>query len=120
MTALSGRSSPCTSSSYSPWNAEFIHDKEDKPAAIHRSIGRRPIAAFGNSVGDFEMLEWATVGQGRRFGLIVHHTNADREWAYDRESLIGGLSKALDQAPKNGWIVVDMKKDWKKIYAFEK
>jgi phosphoserine phosphatase len=99
---------------------EFIDDKEGKPAAIHRSIGRRPIAAFGNSDGDFEMLEWATVGPGRRFGLIVHHTDADREWAYDRESLIGGLSKVLDQAPKNGWIVVDMKKDWKKIYAFEK
>jgi hypothetical protein len=99
---------------------DFIDDKAGKPVGIYEFIGRRPIAAFGNSDGDFEMLEWTTAGMGRRFGLIVHHTDAEREWAYDRASLTGRLSKALDDAPKNGWIVVDMKTDWKRVYAFEK
>ena len=99
---------------------EFIDDKEGKPAGIHRSIGRRPIAAFGNSDGDDEMLLWTTAGPGPRLGLIVHHTDADREWAYDRKSPVGRLDKALDDAPKNGWIVLDMKKDWKVIYPFQK
>jgi phosphoserine phosphatase len=99
---------------------DFIDDKAGKPVGIHQVIGRRPIAAFGNSDGDFEMLEWTTAGAGRRFGLIVHHTDGEREWAYDRESLCGRLSKALDEAPSRGWVVVDMKRDWKKVYTFDK
>lgn len=91
-------------------------DKEGKPVGIQRHIGRRPIAAFGNSDGDFQMLEWTTKGKGTRFGLIVHHTDADREWAYDRESHIGTLAKGLDEAPKRGWTVADMKADWKAVY----
>ncbi len=80
---------------------------------IHRHIGRRPILAFGNSDGDYEMLRWTTAGDGRRLGLIVHHTDAAREWAYDRQSPVGRLSQALDEAPARGWIVVNMKADWK-------
>ena len=91
-------------------------DKEGKPVGIQRHIGRRPIAAFGNSDGDFPMLEWTTSGQGPRFALYVHHTDAEREWAYDRESHIGKLDKGLDEAPKRGWTVVSMKDDWKAIY----
>ena len=88
--------------------------------AFHQAIGRRPIAAFGNSDGDFEMLEWTTSGTGPRFGLIVHHTDAAREWAYDRESHIGRLARGLDEAPKRGWVLADMKNDWKVIYPFQK
>jgi len=99
---------------------EFIDDKTGKPIGIHRFIGRRPIMAFGNSDGDLEMLQYTTAGKGPRFGLIVHHTDAEREWAYDRDSAVGRLDKALDAAPKNGWIVVSMKRDWKVIYPFEK
>jgi phosphoglycolate phosphatase-like HAD superfamily hydrolase len=99
---------------------EFVDDKAGKPVGIHRFIGRRPVMAFGNSDGDLEMLQYTTAGQGPRFGLIVHHTDAKREWAYDRDSAVGRLDKALDQAPKHGWIVVDMKKDWKVIYPFQK
>lgn len=94
----------------------FIDDKVGKPVGINQHIGRRPIAAFGNSDGDFQMLEWTTAGQGPRFGLIVHHTDAEREYAYDRKSHIGTLNKALDAAPKKGWTVVSMKTDWKQIY----
>lgn len=94
----------------------FNDDKAGKPIGIHQHIGRRPIMAFGNSDGDFEMLEWTTAGKGPRFGLIVHHTDADREYAYDRESHIGRLSRGLDEAPKRGWTVVDMQRDWKTIY----
>ena len=97
----------------------FFDDKEGKPVAINQHIGRRPIAAFGNSDGDLQMLQWATAGQGRRFGLYVHHTDAEREWAYDRKSSIGRLDKGLDEAQKKGWTVVDMKQDWKVIYPFE-
>lgn len=98
----------------------FIDDKAGKPVGINRHIGRRPIMAFGNSDGDYEMLQWTTIGaRGPRFGLIVHHTDAVREWAYDRDSLVGRLDKALDAAPANGWIVVDMKNDWKVIYPFD-
>lgn len=97
----------------------FIDDKSGKPIGIHQHIGRRPLAAFGNSDGDFEMLEWTTSVKGPRFGLIVHHTDADREWAYDRESHVGRLSKALDEAPKRGWVVVDMKRDWSRVFPFE-
>ena len=91
-------------------------DKEGKPVGIQRHIGRRPIMAFGNSDGDFQMLEWTTSGKGARFALIVHHTDDKREWAYDRESPIGKLDKGLDAAAAKGWTVVSMKDDWKTIY----
>ena len=94
----------------------FIDDKAGKPVGINQHIGRRPIAAFGNSDGDFQMLEWTTSGKGPRFGLIVHHTDAEREWAYDRESHVGKLDKGLDDAKAKGWTVVSMKDDWNKIY----
>lgn len=97
----------------------FIDDKSAKPVGIQQHIGRRPIAAFGNSDGDFEMLEWTTSGTGPRLGLIVHHTDAEREWAYDRHSSIGRLDKALDEANSRGWIVVDMQRDWKHIYCHD-
>ena len=96
---------------------DLVNDGAGKPVGIHQAIGRRPIAAFGNSDGDFEMLEWTTSGRGPRFGLIVHHTDAKREWAYDRESHIGALIRALDEAPTRGWTLVDMQRDWKMIYA---
>jgi hypothetical protein len=94
----------------------FIDDKAGKPVGIQMHIGRRPIAAFGNSDGDLQMLQWTTAGPGPRFGLIVHHTDADREYAYDRQTPIGRLDKALDQAKAQGWTVVDMKKDWKRVF----
>ena len=94
----------------------FIDDKEGKPLGINAHIGRRPIAAFGNSDGDLQMLQWTTAGDGSRFGLLVHHTDAEREWAYDRKSHIGKLDKALDEAQNKDWTVVDMKRDWKVIY----
>jgi phosphoserine phosphatase len=94
-------------------------DKEGKPVGIESRIGRRPIAAFGNSDGDLQMLQWTTAGSGPRFALIVHHTDAEREWAYDRKSSVGRLDKALDEALRKGWTVVDMKKDWKRIFPFE-
>ena len=94
----------------------FIDDKDGKPIGINTHIGRRPIAAFGNSDGDLQMLQWTTAGQGPRFALYVHHTDAEREWAYDRNSSIGRLDKGLDEALAKGWTVVDMKKDWKLIY----
>ncbi len=94
---------------------EFVDDGPGKPAGIQRFIGRRPIAAFGKSDGDREMLEWTAAGPGARFALIVHHTDGEREYAYDRESKIGKLSAALDQAKKEGWTVVSMKDDWKTV-----
>ncbi len=94
----------------------FIDDKEGKPVGIQQHIGRRPVMAFGNADGDFQMLEWTTSGSGARFGLYVHHTDAEREWAYDRESSVGRLSRGLDEAASRGWTVVDMKKDWAVIY----
>jgi hypothetical protein len=99
---------------------DFIDDKAGKPVGIQKFIGRRPIAAFGNSDGDYEMLRWTTSGKGPRLGLIVHHTDAVRESAYDRDSPVGRLDKALDEAPARGWVVVDMKKDWKTVFAFQK
>jgi hypothetical protein len=99
---------------------DFFDDKEGKPVAIHQQIGRRPIAAFGNSDGDLQMLQWTTAVQGPRFALYVHHTDAEREWAYDRNSSIGRLDKGLEEAKTRGWTVVDMKQDWKVIYPFEK
>ena len=98
----------------------FMDDKEGKPVGINQHIGRRPIAAFGNSDGDLQMLQWTTAGQGPRFALYVHHTDAEREWAYDRKSSIGRLDKGLDEAREKGWTVLDMKQDWKIIYPFEK
>jgi phosphoserine phosphatase len=98
---------------------DFIDDKAGKPVAINRHIGRRPIAAFGNSDGDYEMLQWTTSGEGPRLGVIVHHTDPEREWAYDRESHIGRLDRALDDAAGSGWTVVDMKRDWKHVFAWE-
>lgn len=94
----------------------FIDDKEGKPVAIQQHIGRRPIIAFGNSDGDFQMLEWTTAGKGPRLALIVHHDDAQREFAYDRGSHIGKLEKALDEAPQRGWSIISMKNDWKNIY----
>ncbi|MBW2433243.1 MAG: haloacid dehalogenase-like hydrolase [Deltaproteobacteria bacterium] len=94
----------------------FIDDKAGKPVGIHMHIGRRPIAAFGNSDGDLQMLQWTTAGAGARFGLIVHHTDSVREWAYDRQSPIGRLDKALEAAKRHGWTMVDMKHDWKRIF----
>ena len=98
---------------------EFIDDKENKPVAIHKFIGRRPIMAIGNSDGDLQMLQWTTAGAGPRLGVIIHHTDSEREAAYDRESHFGRLDKALDQAPQNHWVVVDMKRDWQVIYPWE-
>jgi phosphoserine phosphatase len=97
----------------------FIDDKAGKPIGINQHIGRRPIAAFGNSDGDLEMLQWATMAGGARLGLIVHHTDAEREYAYDRQTHVGRLDKALDAAAANKWTVVDMKRDWKRVFAFQ-
>lgn len=94
----------------------FIDDKDTKPVAINRFVGQRPILAGGNSDGDFEMLKWTTSGNGKRLGLIVHHTDAEREWAYDRESSEGRLIRGLDEADENGWLIVDMAQDWQQIY----
>ena len=98
----------------------FIDDKAGKPVGINQYIGRRPIAAFGNSDGDLEMLQWTTEQEGRRLGLIVHHTDAEREYAYDRDSKFGRLDKALDAAASEKWSVVSMKDDWKVIFPFER
>ncbi|MGD1972852.1 MAG: HAD family hydrolase [Desulfobacterales bacterium] len=97
----------------------FIDDKAGKPVGINQHIGRRPIAAFGNSDGDLQMLQWTAAGKGARFMFIVRHTDVEREWEYDRKSKIGHLDKALDEALTNGWTVVDMRQDWKIIYPFQ-
>ncbi|MEO1458113.1 MAG: HAD family hydrolase [Pseudomonadota bacterium] len=94
----------------------FLDDKAGKPVGIDRVIGRRPILAFGNSDGDFEMLEWVTGGQGARLGLLLHHTDDAREWAYDRESHVGKLVRGLDEAETRGWRLVDMARDWKTVF----
>ena len=94
----------------------FIDDKEGKPIGIHQFIGKRPIAAFGNSDGDLQMLQWTAAGEGKKLMVYIHHTDAEREWAYDRESSIGRLDKGLVEANEKGWTVVDMKNDWQKIY----
>ena len=98
----------------------FVDDKAGKPVGIQMHIGRRPIAAFGNSDGDLQMLQWTAAGKGARFCLYVHHTDAEREWAYDRTSSIGRLNKGLDEAKAKGWTVVDMKKDWKQVFPNSK
>jgi hypothetical protein len=96
---------------------DFIDDKAGKPVGIHKFIGKRPIAAFGNSDGDFEMLEWVTAGPGPRLGLIIHHDDAAREWAYDRESGVGRLERGLDEGPRRGWVIASMRDDWSTVFA---
>ena len=96
-------------------SVEPVEDGPGKPVAINRFIGRRPIFAFGNSDGDKEMLEWTAAGVGLRFMGLVHHTDANREWAYDRKSDVGRLDKALDEAIARGWTIVDMTRDWSVI-----
>jgi hypothetical protein len=98
---------------------DFVDDGPGKPVGIQMRIGRRPIAAFGNSDGDLQMLQWTAAGTGRRFCLVVHHTDAKREWAYDRASRLGKLDRALDEANARGWTVVDMRRDWRRVFAFE-
>jgi hypothetical protein len=95
----------------------FIDDKGGKPVGIDRNIGKRPVLAFGNSDGDYEMLEYTTTGPGPSLGLILHHTDATREWAYDRDSHIGQLARGLDDSAAKGWIMVDMAADWARIYS---
>jgi phosphoglycolate phosphatase-like HAD superfamily hydrolase len=99
---------------------DFVDDKEGKPIAIQKIIGRRPIAAFGNSDGDLQMLQWTCGADGMRFCLFVHHTDADREWAYDRASTIGRLDKGLDEAKSEGWTVVNIKSDWRQVFLPDK
>jgi len=99
---------------------EFIDDKEGKPLNIQKIIGKKPVFSSGNSDGDLQMMQWAASNKHKSFMLYVHHTDSEREWAYDRESHIGKLDKGLDQALKDGWTVIDMKNDWKVIYPFEK
>lgn len=98
----------------------LIDDGAGKPVGIQRFIGRRPIFAFGNSDGDRQMLEWTTAGAGPRFAGLVHHTDAEREWAYDRASPVGRLDEAWDEAKQKGWTVVDMKSEWKRIFPFDR
>ena len=95
---------------------EFIDDKEGKPVGIWHAIGKRPLAAFGNSDGDFAMLEWVTNGTGRRLGALVHHDDGEREYAYDRDSHMGRLKRGLDEADARGWLLVSMKDDWQRIF----
>jgi phosphoserine phosphatase len=94
----------------------FNNDKESKPVAINTHIGRRPIAAFGNSDGDFAMLEWTTAGPGPRFGLLVHHDDAAREFAYDRDAGLARLARGLDEATARGWTVASMAQDWETLF----
>ena len=94
----------------------FIDDKGGKPVGIMRRIGKRPILAAGNSDGDFEMLEWTTAGEGPRLGMLLRHTDAEREWAYDRESHVGRLDRGLDEGPERGWLIVDMAADWRRVF----
>jgi len=97
---------------------DFIDDKEGKPIGIHKFIGKKPVFASGNSDGDLQMMQWTASNKHKSFMLYLHHTDAEREWAYDRESHIGKLDKGLDEAKEKGWTVIDMKKDWKSIYPY--
>jgi hypothetical protein len=97
----------------------FVDDKAGKPVGIMRHIGQRPIFAAGNSDGDFAMLEWVTSGEGPAFGMLLHHTDAEREFAYDREGHIGVLNQGLDEADARGWLVVDMAQDWGRVFGGE-
>lgn len=94
----------------------FLDDKAGKPVGIQHHIGRRPILACGNSDGDFEMLEWTTAGAGARLGLLVHHDDADREYAYDRRSHVGRLDRGLDEGPRHGWTIISMQADWRRVF----
>jgi hypothetical protein len=96
----------------------FIDDKEGKPVGIHQYIGKKPIAAFGNSDGDLQMLQWTDSNNKESLKVLIHHTDAEREWAYDRDSHIGRLDKALIEAAEKNWLVIDMKEDWGKIYPW--
>jgi len=96
---------------------EFIDDGPGKPVGINRFIGRRPLLAFGNSDGDLQMLQWTAAGSGARFVGLVHHDDADREYAYDRQSHVGKLDKALDEGARLEWTVVSMKRDWRAVFA---
>jgi len=98
---------------------DFIDDGPGKPAGINKFIGRKPIFVAGNSDGDYEMMRWTTAAKGPGFAMLVHHTDGDREYAYDRQSVFGKLDKALNESERRNWLVVDMKKDWKKVFAFE-
>lgn len=98
---------------------DYNDDKAGKPLNIQKIIGKKPVFASGNSDGDLQMLQWTASSKHKSFMLYVHHTDAEREWAYDRDSHIGRLDKGLDQAMKDGWTVIDMKKDWKVIYPYE-
>jgi hypothetical protein len=97
----------------------FIDDKAGKPVGIHQHIGRRPVMAFGNSDGDLQMLQWTCTRQGASLCAYVHHTDAKREWAYDRNSSIGRLAKGLDEAKSQNWTLIDMKEDWNRVFAYE-
>jgi len=99
---------------------ESVNNDVEKPVGIQRQIGRRPILAFGNSDGDFQMLEWTTAGAGTRLALYLHHDDDEREWAYDRKSSVGRLDRGLDEAPRRGWTIVSMKKDFKVVFPFQK
>jgi phosphoserine phosphatase len=99
---------------------DLVDDKEGKPVGIQQQMGRRPLMAFGNSDGDLPMLQWTVAGAWPRFALLVHHTDAEREWAYDRPSSVGQLDRALAEAKAKGWTVVDMQRQWKRIHPFEK
>ncbi len=99
---------------------DFIDDKAGKPVGINKFIGRKPVFASGNSDGDLQMMQWTDSNPYKSFQLYLHHTDADREWAYDRESHIGQFNKGLDEALEKGWTIIDMKNDWKTIYPFQK
>ncbi|GFE82724.1 haloacid dehalogenase [Steroidobacter agaridevorans] len=98
-------------------HVEFIDDGIGKPSGINRFIGRRPLLAFGNSDGDLPMLQWTAGGAGPRFVALIHHTDADREFAYDRQSAVGKLDKALDEAQRQQWLIIDMKRDWLRVFS---
>ncbi len=98
---------------------DFLNDNAGKPVGINRFLGRRPLAAFGNSDGDFEMLEWVTAGDGPRLGVLLHHTDGSREYAYDRQSSVGHLARGLDEGPARGWTIIDMAKDWNRVFPFD-
>ena len=98
---------------------KFLDDKEGKPVGINQHIGRRPIAAFGNSDGDIPMLQWTLAGEGARFATLLHHDDAEREFAYDRHSASGRLERGLQEAESGGWMIVSMKKDWQRVFSFE-
>jgi phosphoserine phosphatase len=99
-------------------HVDFVDDGPGKPVGIARHIGRRPIAAFGNSDGDLQMLQYTTEDPGRRLGMVVHHDDAEREYAYDRDSHVGRLARALDEAPRRGWVVVSMRQDWARVFPW--